>query len=123
MCIRDRVYYVQESESLEERIDELLSSGFSRIPVLRDDQLMGVLHVKDLIPFRWMRDNIPTITALMRPTLTTSERVPLRLLLEQFKAQRKHLAVVLNLKRTPIGLCTMEDLIEELIGPIDEEAP
>jgi len=98
------------------------ASGFSRVPVYREtvDKIEGVLYIKDLLPFldeeetfKWQK--------LIRPGFFVPETKKLDSLLKDFQSKRVHMAVVVNEYGGTSGLITLEDLIEEIIGDINDE--
>ncbi len=122
----DQVFVVSEDRGIEGVIDQLDERAYSRIPVYRGDRrtVVGVLFVKDLLPIRWgLRPPPPRLRRLLRRPLFTLARRPAADLLEEFRTRRTHLAVVVDEFGKARGLVTMEDLLEELFGPItDDEA-
>lgn len=96
--------------------------GFSRIPVYRDtlDTIEGILYIKDLLPFldypqgfQWQ--------SLVRPGLFVRDSIKIEALLKDFQEKRVHMAVVVDDLGKTIGLVTLEDLLEEIIGEIKDE--
>lgn len=100
------------------------TTGRSRIPVYDEDldQLRGVLHVKDLLAVDALQRASVTAGGLARPALVTPESRPVRDLLLDMRAQRQHVAMVLDEYGGVTGLVTMEDLLEELIGNFEDES-
>jgi CBS domain containing-hemolysin-like protein len=109
-------------------VDELermaATTGRSRLPVYDGelDALRGVLHVKDLLGVA--ADERADVTAgrLARPTLVVPESRPVRDLLVEMRARRRHIAIVVDEYGGVAGLVTMEDLLEELIGEFEDES-
>lgn len=122
----DQVFAISEDRTIDQILDLLDERAYSRIPVYRGDRraVVGVLFVKDLLPVRWgLRPPPPRLRRLLRRPLFTLARRPAADLLEEFRARRTHLAVVVDEFGKARGLVTMEDLLEELFGPItDDEA-
>lgn len=109
-------------------IDELErvagATGRSRLPVYDGelDRLRGVLHVKDLLAVAAADRPAVTAGGLARPTLVVPESRPVRDLLVDMRARRQHVAIVLDEYGGVSGLVTMEDLLEELIGNVEDES-
>jgi putative hemolysin len=105
-----------------ELMDWVNKSGFSRIPVYRDtaDKIEGVLYIKDLLPFM---DQPPTFEwqRLLRPGFFVPESKKIDSLLKDFQEKRVHMALVVDEYGGTSGLITMEDIIEEIIGEINDE--
>jgi CBS domain containing-hemolysin-like protein len=97
-------------------------SMFTRLPVYREslDHIEGVVHVKDVLRAVASGAN-PTARELMRPVLMVPETKPLRDLLRQFQASRQQLAVVLDEYGGTAGIVTLEDVLEEIVGEIQDE--
>lgn len=97
-------------------------SGFSRIPIYRTtlDNIEGVLYIKDLLPFLEYPANFEWKT-LLRPVFFVSETKKIDLLLKDFQEKRVHMAIVTDDRNIVKGLVTLEDLIEEIIGEINDE--
>jgi CBS domain containing-hemolysin-like protein len=100
------------------------TSGRSRLPVYDGelDAVRGVLHVKDLLAITPAQRHAVTAGSLARPALVTPESRPVRDLLIDMRAQRQHVAVVLDEFGGVTGLVTLEDLLEELIGNFEDES-
>jgi putative hemolysin len=105
-----------------ELMEAVNKSGFSRIPVYRDtpDKIEGVLYIKDLLPFM---DQPPSFEwqKLLRPGFFVPETKKIDSLLKDFQEKRVHMALVVDEYGGTSGLITMEDIIEEIIGEINDE--
>jgi CBS domain containing-hemolysin-like protein len=97
-------------------------SMFTRIPVFREslDRIEGVVHVKDVLRAA-IADKQPDAGELMRPVLLVPETKPLRELLREFQASRQQLAVVVDEYGGTSGIVTLEDVLEEIVGEIQDE--
>jgi putative hemolysin len=105
-----------------ELMEQVNKQGFSRIPVYKEsiDHIQGVLYIKDLLPylnetedFKWQK--------LLRPGYFVPETKKLDSLLKDFQSKRVHMAVVVDEYGGTAGVITLEDLIEEIIGDINDE--
>ncbi len=96
--------------------------GFSRIPVYRNtiDTIEGILYIKDLLPFLDRPENFQW-QSLIRPGFFVRENKKINSLLKDFQEKRVHMAIVVDDYGKTIGLVTLEDLIEEIIGEINDE--
>lgn len=108
--------------TFKELMDQVHRSGFSRIPVYREsiDTIEGILYTKDLLPyldtntdFKWQ--------SLLRPGFFVPESKKLDSLLKDFQSKHVHMAVVVDEYGGTAGVITLEDLIEEIIGDINDE--
>ena len=121
MCPRVDVFALEPNKDMNEIIDELISNGFSRVPVFEDnlDKIQGVLYVKDLLPhlekenFNW--------TSLLRKPLYIPENKKLDDLLTEFKTKKIHMAIVVDEYGGTSGIITLEDVIEEIFGELSDE--
>lgn len=98
-------------------------SGHSRIPVFRDslDQIVGVLYARDLLKHLGAPPEEFEIRSAMRQPFYVHETKPLRDLLQDFRIQKVHMAIVLDEYGGTAGLVTIEDVLEELVGDISDE--
>lgn len=105
-----------------ELIEQIKTTGFSRVPVFKEslDKIEGVLYIKDLLPFLDENENFKW-HKLIRPGLFVPETKKLDSLLKDFQNKRVHMAVVVDEYGGTSGVITLEDLIEEIIGDINDE--
>ena len=122
MRTREEISSINIDSNFHELLSYVNMSGFSRIPVYKNtlDTIKGVLYIKDLLPylehqadFKWQE--------LLRPGLFVPETKKIDLLLKDFQEKRVHMAIVVNEANSTTGLVTLEDLIEEIIGEINDE--
>ena len=122
MRSRLEISTVEVDINFRELLDAVSTSGFSRIPVYREtvDHIEGILYTKDLLPylgetetFEWQK--------LLRPGLFVPETKKLDSLLRDFQSKHVHMAIVADEYGGTSGLVTLEDLIEEIIGEINDE--
>ena len=107
---------------LDEMAELFLSSKHSRIPIFREsvDQIVGVLHIRDLL--RGLREGTrPSILDLILEPYFVPETKPLDELLKEFQAQRQQVAIVVDEYGGTAGMVTVEDLLEEIVGEIEDE--
>jgi CBS domain containing-hemolysin-like protein len=124
MVPRPEVTAVSITLPPEEALTAVLESPYTRYPVYRDDldNVVGVLHVRDL--FSAMRHNglaSLRIEELLRPPFIVPETKDLASLLQDFRRTNNHFAVVVDEYGGTAGICTLEDLIEEIVGEIEDE--
>jgi putative hemolysin len=108
----------------EEALHAVLDSPYTRYPVYREtlDDIVGVLHVRDLIGAMHERGFAAVdIKEIIRPALMVPETKDLAALLAEFRRTQQHLAVVINEYGTMEGIVTLEDLVEEIVGEIEDE--
>ena len=121
MCPRVDVFALEGNKNMNEIISELISNGFSRVPVYEDnlDKVQGVLYVKDLLP-HLEKENFNWISLLRKP-LYIPENKKLDDLLTEFKTKKIHMAIVVDEYGGTSGIITLEDVIEEIFGELSDE--
>jgi putative hemolysin len=102
----------------------VLESPYTRYPVYRDslDDILGVLHVRDLVSAlndRGIAD--VELTELLRPAYVVPETKDLAALLSEFRRTNQHMAIVVDEYGSTMGIVTLEDLLEEIVGDIEDE--
>lgn len=107
---------------IKEVLKVVTESGYSRLPVYQEqrDRIIGVLHTKDLLPFLGS-DSSTDWQHLIRPAMFVSETMKIDDLLGDFRAKKMHLAVVVDEYGGVSGVVTLEDVMEEIVGEINDE--
>ena len=125
MVPRVDVRAVAAETTVGEAVELFFSTGFSRIPVYREtpDQVLGILHVKDVFRLTWNDAGVAAkpVVEFIRPAYFVPETKPIDELLQELRAQRTHIAIVVDEYGGMAGLVTLEDLLEELVGEIADE--
>ena len=116
---RVRITAIEENQSLEELRELIVDSGYSRIPVYREtiDEIVGIIYVKDLLLY----PEKDSIAELMRPVWFVTENMKIQSLLNQFKARKLQVAVVVDEYGGTSGIISLEDILEEIVGEIRDE--
>ena len=124
MVPRAQMVFVRRSDPVARLLPVVVDSGHSRVPVLDEDRddIVGILLAKDLLrlttaPARERFD----IREYMRPAVFVPESKRLNVLLKEFRRSRNHMAIVVDEYGGVAGLCTIEDVIEQIVGEIDDE--
>jgi putative hemolysin len=109
--------------TIDEVIDTFIREGHSRVPVYRKtvDQVVGVLYAKDLLPFLKSGGQKPDLHKLLRTPLYVPESMSIDDLLHKIQGRKVHLAIVLDEYGGTAGMVTIEDLLEEIVGEIQDE--
>ena len=120
MVPRARVRTFDRRDDPREALARARRFGFSRFPLVDGDldRLLGVVHVKDLIR---TGEALPSLAEVARPALVVPDALPLERLLRRFQAERTHLAVVADEFGAAVGIVTLEDVLEELVGEMRDE--
>lgn len=122
MRLRTDISYADVSLNYFQLMEVVKKSGYSRIPVCSNslDKIEGVLYIKDVLPFL-NEGNSFAWQKLLRPAYFVAESRKIDFLLKDFQEKRVHLALVVDEYGTLSGLITLEDVIEEIIGDINDE--
>ena len=103
----------------------ITEEGFTRIPVYRgsQDTVIGILHAKDLLKICSLApsESFPELADVLNPPMIIPESKPITDLLRDFQAKKNHMAIVTDEFGSVRGLITLEDVIEEIVGEIDDE--
>lgn len=123
MIPRIQMNVVQKDAELETVFPLVLEFGNSRYPVIEDDRskVVGVLLAKDLLAYAVENKKKFTVKALMRPVSVVPESKRLNVLLNEFRTDRDHMAIVVDEYGQAAGLVTIEDVLEQIVGEIEDE--
>jgi magnesium and cobalt transporter len=124
MTPRTSMISLQEDDQLLDILHTLIESAHSRFPVFSSDQpdnVVGILLAKDLLPFLTERSNKVDIRTLMRQPIFVPESARSDQVLRMLKNTQTHIAVVIDEYGTTSGLVTLEDILEEIVGEIEDE--
>lgn len=123
MTARPDIVGLPVDSSLEKIRAVIEESGHSRIPVYEGslDHIIGILYARDLLRYVGEKPKVFDIRSAIRPPFFVPESKPVRDLLQDFRLQKVHIAIVLDEYGGTAGLVTIEDLLEELVGDISDE--
>lgn len=124
MIPRSQAIMLDKDYALDECLAVLIKSAHSRFPVLDpdDDEITGILLAKDILQFFDMQErNQFNLHDLLRPAIFVPESKHLNVLLAQFRSTRNHMAIVVDEYGGVSGLVTIEDVLEQIVGEIDDE--
>jgi len=124
MIPRSQMVVIERDQDLEEMLRVIVESGHSRFPVIGEDrdEIVGILLAKDLL--RFFGDTSQTelnLDRFLRPAAVIPESKRLNALLKEFRDSRNHMAIVVDEYGGVSGLLTIEDVLEEIVGDIDDE--
>ena len=122
MVPRADIVSVALADGFDDIIQQMSDANHSRVPVYRDtlDDVAGIIHIKDLFA-NLRNDQTPEVESLLRPALFISPTIRLLDLLHEMRLRRRHLALVVDEFGGVDGLITIEDLVEEIVGEIEDE--
>jgi putative hemolysin len=123
MTPRTDMVYLDVSTKLSDVLAAVVEKGHSRIPVYEDsiDNIVGILHVKDLLRCWYESKQEVVLLDMLRPPLLVPETKRIDDLLQEFREEKTHMAIVVDEYGGTAGLVTIEDVIEEIVGEIQDE--
>ncbi len=122
MIPRADIVAVALADSFDNIMQQMSAANHSRVPVYREtlDDVAGIIHIKDLLT-HLRNGETPAVQSLLRPALFVSPTIRLLDLLNEMRLRRRHLALVVDEFGGVDGLITIEDLVEEIVGEIEDE--
>ncbi len=124
MIPRSQMVTVKAAQEPKDFLNEIITSAHSRFPVIGDsqDDVIGILLAKDLLPLALNNElNWNRIREILRPPTFVPESKRLNQLLKEFKENRNHMAIVVDEYGGTAGLITIEDVLEQIVGEIEDE--
>ena len=126
MVPRTDMVFIEADKTVEQALSLALRSGFSRIPVVgeNEDDVVGIAYLKDIVA--WSHEHpgaeaTEKVATVIRPASYVPDSKPVDELLRQMQAQRNHVAIVIDEYGGTAGLVTIEDILEEIVGEITDE--
>jgi len=122
MIPRTDIDCVEENASITDVAEIIINNGHSRIPIYREnkDQIIGIIHAKDLLPILINKKNA-SLKEILRPPLFVPETKNVKDMLVEFQSKKQHLAIAIDEYGGTSGLITLEDILEEIVGEIEDE--
>ena len=122
MVPRAQVDFIDINEPVEKFIPQIIATAHSRFPVIdqNKDDVIGVLLAKDLLR-HYAGDEEFNVREMLRPAVFIPESKPLNVLLKEFRKNRNHIAIVVDEYGGVAGLITIEDVLEQIVGEIEDE--
>lgn len=123
MVPRNQMIVVDIDETPAQFLPRIIESGHSRFPVIgeNNDDIIGILHAKDLLPLILKNDAPFELVNYLRPLHKVPESKRLNRLLDDFRETHNHMAIVFDEYGAVAGLITIEDVLEEIVGDIEDE--
>jgi CBS domain containing-hemolysin-like protein len=131
MVPRTDMVFIESDKTVAQALSLFLRSGFSRIPVVgeNEDDVVGIAYLKDIVAWSHEHPGAPPnddgasekVATVMRPASYVPDSKPVDELLRQMQAQRNHMVIVIDEYGGTAGLATIEDLLEEIVGEITDE--
>ncbi|WP_299786749.1 CNNM family magnesium/cobalt transport protein CorC [uncultured Shewanella sp.] len=124
MIPRAQIVALQIDNTVSELLSTVISSAHSRFPVVNEDKdhIEGILLAKDLLQYGFKNNEEPfSLGQVIRPAVVVPESKRVDVLLKEFRCQRYHMAIVVDEYGGVSGLVTIEDILEEIVGEIEDE--
>jgi CBS domain containing-hemolysin-like protein len=126
MVPRTDMVFVERGKTLRQALSLALRSGFSRIPVVgeNEDDVVGIAYLKDIVTRSYEHresESVEKVESIMRPATFVPESKPIDALLREMQARQIHVAIVIDEYGGTAGLVTIEDILEEIVGEIADE--
>ena len=125
MIPRSQIIFIEDQQDLNTCLNTIIESAHSRFPVIADaddrDTIVGILHAKDLLKF--LREDAEEfdLSSLLRPVVIVPESKRVDRMLKDFRSERFHMAIVVDEFGAVSGLVTIEDILEQIVGDIEDE--
>lgn len=122
MTLKDKIVAIDISSNFDSIIEKVLESGYSRIPVYKDtpDNIVGIVNMKDLLSLAVNKDLV-VLQDIIYPAVFVPGSKKIKELLKEFQKGHTHLAIVTDENNRLAGIITLEDLLEEIVGEIEDE--
>jgi CBS domain containing-hemolysin-like protein len=122
MIRRERVFAIERRTKPEELLDRLREEGYTRLPVYEgtSDRIVGILHTKDLFHL-YAKTRLVVLDDAIRPAIEMRPELPIGEALRHFRRARRHMALVREPGGPLLGIVTLEDVLEEIVGDIEDE--
>ena len=122
MVPRIDIFSVSMSDNFDDILNQLVIANHSRVPVIREgvDDIVGILHIKDVLAKLHSKET-PKIETLLKEPIFVAPSISLLDLLHEMRIKKRHMALVVDEYGGVDGLVTIEDLVEELVGEIEDE--
>ncbi|HHX36220.1 MAG TPA: HlyC/CorC family transporter [Gammaproteobacteria bacterium] len=123
MVPRSQMISIKASQLPDEFLPAIIDAAHSRYPVIgeNNDEVLGILLAKDLLPLILKKEDNFDLRSLLRPCNFVPESKRLNVLLKEFRANHNHMAVVIDEYGGVAGLVTIEDVLEQIVGDIEDE--
>ncbi len=123
MIPRAQMVVIEKNASFEEIIKIMQQTTHSRFPVIDDDRdnVEGMILAKDLLPFAFNQNQTFELRTALRPAMFIPESKRLNILLKEFRNKKSHMAIVVDEYGGVAGLVTIEDVLEQIVGEIEDE--
>lgn len=123
MIPRAQIVFIEKDQDLESCLNTIITTAHSRFPVISDerDNVLGILHAKDLLKFLRSDAEEFDLPRLLRPVEIVPESKRVDRLLKEFRSERFHMAIVVDEFGAVSGLVTIEDILEQIVGDIEDE--
>ncbi|MFT4313473.1 MAG: hemolysin family protein [Candidatus Woesearchaeota archaeon] len=124
MIHKEHVEYAFETDELNDVLRKMMESGFSRLPVFKEDKqtIVGTIHIKDILKNTLKKNPHKTIQKLVGKPYIVPETKKINTLFKGFQKRQVHMAIVVNEYGSFEGIVTLEDVLEEIVGEVQDES-
>ncbi|QGM80276.1 CNNM family magnesium/cobalt transport protein CorC [Otariodibacter oris] len=123
MIPRSHIIFIDTEQPLDSCVDTIIESTHSRFPVIKDgkDSIEGILHAKELLKYLSSDSEPFEMSKILRPAVIVPESKRVDRMLKEFRSERFHMAIVVDEFGAVSGLVTIEDILEQIVGNIEDE--
>ena len=122
MVPKSQMIVIERDSTLKEVLPLVIESGHSRFPVIENDDVTGILLAKDLLKYHVKKETEHfDVGMILRPAVFVPQSKRLDILLREFRVNRNHIAIVIDEYGHVAGLITIEDVLEQIVGEIEDE--
>lgn len=122
MIPKSSMIVVEHDSPLDTLLPLVVESGHSRFPIMESDDIVGILLAKDLLKYSILQNKLSfSINDVLRPAMFVPQSKRLDILLREFRINRNHMAIVIDEYGHVSGLVTIEDVLEQIVGDIEDE--
>jgi len=123
MVPRSQVVYLDRADPMEKKLEIASQSGHTRFPICEDglDHIVGIVHIKDVFKAMTLGNEVSSLIQFARKPVFLPETIHLDVLLKEFQRSKNHLAILVDEYGSVSGMITLENVIEEMVGAIEDE--
>jgi CBS domain containing-hemolysin-like protein len=123
MVPRHQIVYLNKSDSMEKKLEIASKSGHTRFPLCDGDldEVVGIIHLKDVFNAMTLHGDLETLVQVAREALFLPETARLDSIMKEFQKSKRHMAIIVDEYGAVSGMITLENIIEEMVGPIEDE--
>jgi CBS domain containing-hemolysin-like protein len=123
MVPRNQIVYLNRNDTMKDKLEKASQSGHTRLPLCDGDldHILGTVHIKDVFKTMTLDGDLTSLVQVAREAVFLPETVKLDRLLKEFQKAKTHMAILVDEYGSVSGMITLEDVLEEMVGPIEDE--